>query len=157
MYKLLFVCMGNICRSPSAEGFFSHHLDKSSISDRVSTDSAGTHSYHIGNSPDSRAISEAGRFGVDISALRARKISVMDFDQFDLILAMDKHNLRLIKQLQPARSRAKLALMMEYAPSEGVEEVPDPYYGSQVDFTLMCDLLDLATKNLLRRLETDLT
>lgn len=148
--------MGNICRSPSAEGFFIHHLEGSSISDKVITDSAGTHSYHIGNSPDSRAISEAGRFGVDISGLRARKISATDFEQFDLIVAMDTHNLRLIEQLQPAHCRAKLALMMEYAPSEGREEVPDPYYGTQADFTLMCNLLDLATKKLMQLLESEL-
>jgi protein-tyrosine phosphatase len=156
MYNILFVCMGNICRSPSAEGFFCHHLKNSSISAEVSTDSVGTHSYHIGHAPDSRAIKEAELFGVDISGLRARKISIEDFEHFDLILAMDRHNLSLIEQLKPSHSRAKLALMMEYAPTEGREEVPDPYYGSQADFTLMCNLLDLATRNLLHRLESEL-
>jgi protein-tyrosine phosphatase len=148
--------MGNICRSPSAEGFFCHHLEKSSISKLVSADSAGTHSYHIGNAPDHRAISEAGQFGVDISQLRARKITASDFGRFDLIIAMDQHNLSLIEQLQPAHSHAQIALMMDYDHSEGLSEVPDPYYGSQEDFTFMCRLLDKASRNLLHKLESSL-
>lgn len=156
MYKILFICMGNICRSPSAEGFFRHHLGNSRISELVTADSAGTHSYHVGYPPDSRAIAEAGRSGVDISTLRARKIRIDDFEEFDLILAMDHHNLSLIEQLRPDSAKARTALMMEYAPTEGVNEVPDPYYGSQQDFTLMCKLLDRATRNLLVELETRL-
>ena len=148
--------MGNICRSPSAEGFFSHHLSKSGIRDRVGTDSAGTHSYHLGYPPDSRAIAEAGRFGVDISALRARRIKDSDFEQFDLILGMDHHNLSIIDAMRPEKSRADTGLMMDYEPASGLEEVPDPYYGSQQDFKLMCDLLNEATRNLLVHLESKL-
>jgi protein-tyrosine phosphatase len=152
MYNILFICMGNICRSPAAEGFFKHHLQKSTIATQVATDSAATHAYHLGNPPDPRAVAEAGHFGVDISQLRARKITQADFAQFDLILGMDQHNLAMIEQMQPGRSRAQTGLMMDYAAQAGYEEVPDPYYGTQKDFTLMCELLDQATRNLTEKL-----
>ena len=148
--------MGNICRSPCAQGFFRHHLDRSPIGARVSTDSAGTHSYHLGCSPDPRAITEAGRFGIDISHLRARKIQAADFEVFELALAMDPHNLMLMEQLRPERARADTGLMIDYVPSSGLDEVPDPYYGSQADFALMCELLDQATRNLVLQLESRL-
>ena len=148
--------MGNICRSPSAEGFFGHHLAGSRISALVSADSAGTHRYHIGRPPDSRAISAAARFGVDISGLRARAITVDDHENFDLILAMDEQNLELITQSRPGAFRAETRLMMDFAPDEGLTQVPDPYYGSQRDFALMCELLDVATANLVKELETRL-
>jgi protein-tyrosine phosphatase len=153
MYKILFVCMGNICRSPSAEGFFLHHLTNSRLRNVIETDSAGTHSYHIGHPPDTRAISEAKSFGVDISDLRARKVRITDFSDFDLILGMDHHNLGLIDNMKPMDSGAETGLMMEYDPEAGYEEVPDPYYGAQRDFRLMCELLDKATHKLLTRLE----
>jgi protein-tyrosine phosphatase len=124
--------MGNICRSPSAEGFFTHHLQKS----------------------DSRAIAEAAGFGVDISALRARRVTETDFAHFDLILGMDQHNLQLLNRMQPTQSRAKTGLMMDYAPEAGYQEVPDPYYGTHADFRLMCELLDRATQELVRQLES---
>ena len=145
--------MGNICRSPTAEGFFRHHLNNSKLKNDIDTDSAGTHSYHIGHHPDSRAIAEANGFDVDISALRARKIQSVDFEQFDLILGMDHHNLSLIDELKPFNSHAETGLMMGYDPDAGFEEVPDPYYGTQRDFKLMCKLLEKATKNLLTQLE----
>ena len=146
--------MGNICRSPTAEGFFRYHLANSTLSEQIQADSAGTHSYHIGHSPDSRAITAAAGFDVDISHLRARKIQSDDFHEFDLILAMDHHNLELITELQPHGSRAKTQLMLDYLPSQGLQEVPDPYYGSQADFNLMCDLLDQACTGLLTHLES---
>ncbi|NNE04494.1 MAG: low molecular weight phosphotyrosine protein phosphatase [Xanthomonadales bacterium] len=148
MNNILFVCMGNICRSPSAEGFFRHHLALSGKSDRFTIDSAGTHSYHIGHAPDPRAISEAARFGVDISKLRARKLVPGDFDEFDLVIGMDEHNLSLINDMKPAGSACRTALMMAWAPGHGYHEVPDPYYGDQSDFSLMCTLLDDATASL---------
>jgi protein-tyrosine phosphatase len=148
--------MGNICRSPSAEGFFMHHLAHSKISGLVGADSAATHSYHLGYPPDSRAIKEAQQFGVDIGHLRSRKVSRDDFSRFDLILGMDEHNLDILNQLQPDDSRAGTGLMMDYAPAAGYTEVPDPYYGSQEDFRLMCELLDQATRNLLVHLESEL-
>ncbi len=149
--------MGNICRSPSAEGFFRHHLDKSTIAGQVRADSAGTHSYHLGCAPDPRAITEADRFGVDISHLRARKVQASDFEAFDLALAMDRHNLMLMEQMRPAQARADTGLMIDYVPGSGLDEVPDPYYGSQRDFRLMCELLDQATRNLVQQLESRLT
>lgn len=145
--------MGNICRSPSAEGFFRHHLSGSSVQPLIDTDSAGTHSYHLGYPPDSRAIAEAEGFGVDISQLRARKVTADDFGQFDLILGMDRHNLQILDQMQPAGARGQTGLMMDYASDTGYSEVPDPYYGGQSDFQLMCELLDKATANLLSHIE----
>lgn len=145
--------MGNICRSPSAEGFFVRALNRSDIKDKVSTDSAGTHGYHIGHSPDARAVDTAADFGVDISGLRARKVSVSDFNEYDLIIAMDHDNLAILKRLKPSESRAELKMMMEYHPDKQPEEVPDPYYGGMDGFNYMCNLLDVATAGLLRDLE----
>ena len=144
--------MGNICRSPSAEGFFRHHLSAIGALERFRIDSAGTHGYHIGHAPDPRAVSEAGQFGVDISGLRARRLSVDDFSTFELIIGMDAHNLEMIESLKPASSGSRTALMMEWAPGSDYREVPDPYYGSQADFNLMCRLLDDATARLAREL-----
>jgi protein-tyrosine phosphatase len=145
--------MGNICRSPSAEGFFIQALNKSNIKNQVSTDSAGTHSYHVGQAPDARAIETAVNFGVDISGLRARKVSVSDFNQYDLIVAMDASNLADLKRIQPADSKASLVMMMDYHPDKRPEDVPDPYYGEMDGFTYMCTLLESATTGLLRETE----
>lgn len=140
--------MGNICRSPSAEGFFRHHLSRLGKENDIEVDSAGTHGYHVGHAPDPRAIHEANRFGVDISSLRARRLAPSDFDAFELIIAMDELNLSMIEAMKPAGSPCRTALMMEWAPGRGYREVPDPYYGNQSDFTLMCALLDDATSKL---------
>lgn len=153
MIKILFVCMGNICRSPSAEGFFARALDKSPHRDLVSIDSAGTHSYHVGHAPDSRAVDTASTFGVDISNLRARKVSAEDFHEFDLVIAMDKSNYSDLQAIQPVDSRAQLRMMMDYHPEGNPKDVPDPYYGGMDGFTRMCKLLDLATAGLLLEVE----
>ena len=129
MINILFVCMGNICRSPSAEGFFLNALQASKYSERVSTDSAGTHGYHVGHSPDSRAIETAANLDVDISGLRARKVSASDFDTYDLIIAMDRSNFEDLQRIQPANSKSTLKMMMHYHPEAQPDEVPDPYYG----------------------------
>ncbi len=154
MYNILFVCMGNICRSPAAEGFFCHHLERSTLAGTVSADSAGTHSYHIGNSPDPRAVDAAARFGVDISGLRARRVTTADFLHFDRIIAMDQGNLEDLRRLAPPAPKSRLELMLAHAPGAGVGEIPDPYYGSRQDFAHMCDLLDQATRGLVRALES---
>jgi protein-tyrosine phosphatase len=146
--------MGNICRSPSAEGFFTHEANKSACRDQVSVDSAGTHSYHIGHQPDSRAISTAADFGVDIGQLRARKVNHDDFYDFDLIVAMDRSNLANLQAIQPSGSPASLKMMMEFHPEGQPEEVPDPYYGEMDGFTYMCELLQAATAGLMRDIET---
>jgi len=153
MINILFVCMGNICRSPSAEGFFSNALQTSKFRGQVSTDSAGTHGYHVGHSPDARAIETALNFGVDIGGLRARKVSVSDFDTYDMIIAMDRSNFEDLQQIQPAGSKATLKMMLHYHPDGQPEDVPDPYYGGMSGFTTMCELLDSATRGLLKEVE----
>ena len=153
MFNILFVCMGNICRSPSAEGFFARALEQSVHKDLVSIDSAGTHSYHVGHAPDSRAVDTASGFGVDIAHLRARKVSVSDFHNYDLIVAMDRSNFADLQAIQPAGSSASLKMMMKYHPEGRPEEVPDPYYGGIDGFTYMCELLKSATAGLLKDVE----
>ena len=153
MINILFVCMGNICRSPSAEGFFATALQKSGFREQVSIDSAGTHGYHIGQAPDSRAVATALNFGVDISHLRARKVGAKDFDDYDLIIAMDRNNFEDLQRIRPAGSRASLQMMMQYHPEARPEEVPDPYYGGMDGFTYMCNLLEAATRGLLECIE----
>ena len=153
MINILFICMGNICRSPSAEGFFTRALEQSRYKNRVSIDSAGTHSYHLGHAPDPRAIETASGFGVDIGHLRARKVTVSDFHDYDLIIAMDHSNLADLQDIQPAGSIADLNMMMKYHPQGHPKDVPDPYYGGTDGFTYMCELLDSATAGLLKELE----
>jgi len=153
--------MGNICRSPSAEGYFRHQLSTGSGTAEIGTDSAGTHGYHIGHPPDSRAIAALGARGIDISGLRARRVVEEDFERFDLIIAMDHANLDALKWMQerelPETQRAEIRLMMEFSSRyPEVREVPDPYYGSGRDFEYMCDLLDDATLGLLGHLQQDL-
>jgi protein-tyrosine phosphatase len=152
--SVLFVCMGNICRSPSAEGFFRAHARQAGLLDRLRIDSAGTHGYHVGHPPDSRAIAEAAAFNIDISGLRARQVQARDFHEFDHIVAMDADNLRILQRLLPGEAPARLSLMMEFARDLDESEVPDPYYGNQGDFTYMCQLLDAATRGLLEHIRT---
>lgn len=154
MFNILFICMGNICRSPSAEGFFRHHLAQSRWHDQVTADSAGTHSYHTGHPPDLRAIQVAKTFGVDISALRARTVQAGDFARFDLIVPMDHVNLKSLQDIASGltgeQRKARVRLMMAYSQKyPDVSEVPDPYYGTERDFHYMCTLLDEATRELL--------
>jgi protein-tyrosine phosphatase len=156
MINILFVCMGNICRSPSAEGFFIKALQQSKHKDQISTDSAGTHGYHVGHAPDPRAAATALESCVDISQLRARKVDDSDFENFDLIIAMDQSNYTDLQRIQPANSRASVEMMMQYHPQAKPAEVPDPYYGGMDGFTYMCDLLDSATRGLLKSVEGQL-
>ena len=153
MINILFVCMGNICRSPSAEGFFANALQHSDYKDLVSIDSAGTHGYHVGHAPDSRAIETAANFGVDIAHLSARRVVTSDFHHYDLIVAMDHNNLEDLQHIQPAGSKASLKMMMTYHPDGHPVDVPDPYYGGIDGFTYMCGLLELATAGLLKDIE----
>jgi len=141
--------MGNICRSPTAEGIFRHLLRGEGFADRILTDSAGTHGYHIGEPPDERAQEAALRRGIDISDLRARRVAREDFDLFDYILAMDQENHRTLKAICPPVHRGKLKLFMEFAPDFGVREVPDPYYGGLLGFEQVFDLVEAAAFGLL--------
>ena len=153
MINILFICMGNICRSPTAEGFFARAVQNSMYKDLISIDSAGTHSYHLGYEPDSRAVDMAAKFGVEIGHLRARKVKLEDFQDFDLIIAMDRSNYSNLQAIQPGAANASLKMMMEYHPQGQPEEVPDPYYGAIDGFNYMCELLDAATAGLLRDVE----
>ena len=145
--------MGNICRSPSAEGFFASALKGSGFQDRVSIDSAGTHGYHVGHAPDPRAIDTALNFGVQIDHLRSRKVTTTDFFDYDLIVAMDRSNLSDLRRIQPSGSTAELKMMMKYHPQGQPVDVPDPYYGGMDGFTYMCELLSVATASLLKEIE----
>jgi protein-tyrosine phosphatase len=150
--RILMVCLGNICRSPTAEGVLRRLLRQEAPDLDVEVDSAGTADYHIGEPPDSRSQRAAMSRGVDLSSLRARQIALRDFARFDLILAMDRDNLRALEALRPAGSRARVQLLMEYAPSLGRLEVPDPYYGDASGFEQVLDLSTAASRGLIAAL-----
>lgn len=152
MVSVLFVCMGNICRSPTAQGVFEELLRREGLNARVRVDSAGTHAYHEGNAPDPRAQAAALRRGLDLSAQTARQVQSDDFERFDYILAMDRENLALLMERCPARSSHKVRLFLEYAPHLGIEEVPDPYYGGSAGFDRVLDMVQEAAEGLLREI-----
>ena len=149
MTRILFVCLGNICRSPTAEGVFRQLLRDEAPELRVEVDSAGTADYHIGDPPDARSQRAAARRGIDLSGLRGRQVHPSDFTRFDFILAMDRDNLRDLHAMRPANSRAGVRLFMEYAPEAGEFEVPDPYYGGSSGFEDVLDLTAAASRGLL--------
>ncbi len=152
MTRVLFVCMGNICRSPIAEGLARSYIINSELRDFVEVDSAGTHHYQVGRPPDSRARWAAAQRGVDISARRARQIELADFQRFDLILAMDRQNLAFLHDICPEHHRCKLGLFLRYAGGTAQEEVPDPYDGSTEDFENVTALIERAARGLLTAL-----
>lgn len=150
--RILFVCMGNICRSPTAEGVFRRVLATRAPDLQIEIDSAGTHDYHVGSPPDRRAIEAARRRGVDLSSLRARMVSPEDFARYDLILAMDEDNLRELRGRAPAIHHERIRLMMEFAPNASSRWVPDPYYGGAQGFEEVLDLLEEAANGLIQEL-----
>ena len=150
--SVLFVCLGNICRSPTAEGVLRHLAKQEAPSLALKIDSAGTADYHIGAPPDARSQFAALRRGIDISDLRARQVKEEDFRRFDLILAMDRQNLNALEAMRPKNSRAHLALFLEYAPSLKIPEVPDPYYGETEAFDKVLDLTTAAARGLIAAL-----
>jgi len=150
--RVLFVCMGNICRSPMAEGAFRHVVAKAGLSNRIVSDSAGTHDYHVGEPPDSRAQRAVERRGYDIRDLRGRQVSRGDFTEFDYVLAMDERNLRMLERLCPQVHAHKLKLYMEFHEDPAVREVPDPYYGGNDGFERVLDMVEKAAHGLLRHL-----
>lgn len=152
--RILFVCMGNICRSPSAEGVFRRVLQTRAPDLQVEIDSAGTHEYHVGSAPDRRAIAAASRRGIDLSSLRARHVSDEDFERFDLILAMDEDNLRELQRRARADVRDRIRLVMEFAPAAIARNVPDPYYGGPEGFEHVLDLLEEAAQGLIDHLRS---
>lgn len=145
--KVLFVCLGNICRSPSAEAVFSHKVAEANAHKLIHIDSAGTAGYHVGESPDQRACEFAKRRGYSMDTLQARQVSSEDFERFDYIIAMDNSNLANLRKLQPHNSKARLNLMLSYAGLN--KEVPDPYYGGDQGFETVLDLLEQACDGLL--------
>lgn len=151
--SILFVCMGNICRSPTAEGVFLAKARAAGLLDSLRVESAGTHLHHVGEAPDPRAQAYASKRGFDLSTQRARQVKAEDFVKFDLILAMDRHNLALLEAACPAQYRHKLGLLMRYAQHTEVAEVPDPYYDGGRCFDLVLDYIDDATEGLLHNLQ----
>lgn len=147
--SVLFVCMGNICRSPTAHGVFRKLLVDRELTHQIATDSAGTHAYHVGNPPDQRAQATATRRGIDLSDLRARQVQETDFYDFDYILAMDLDNYESLSRLCPEGMQQRLYLFMDFAADMGVQEVPDPYYGGARGFEQVFDLVDAAARGLL--------
>jgi len=141
--------MGNICRSPTAEGVVRVYMERAGLTPEVELDSAGTHGYHIGKPPDDRARKTAAERGYDLSALRARQVSEFDFVRFDRILAMDRDNLHLLRQACPAEHRHKLGLLLDYSRNFTEREVPDPYYGGAEGFEHVLDLVEDAASGLI--------
>jgi protein-tyrosine phosphatase len=155
MIKVLFVCMGNICRSPTAQGTFEKVVKEANLEKKIFIDSAGTHAYHVGEQPDPRSQSTAKNRGLDLSKQRARKVSLEDFEEFDYILAMDKDNLFSLRLICPDEHLDKIKLFLDYAPESGFKEVPDPYYGGEKGFELVFDLTIAASKGLLETIRRD--
>jgi len=154
-YKVLFVCLGNICRSPAAENIMNHLIDQANLSDRILCDSAGTSSYHIGSSPDRRMTHTANQRGIKMAG-KARQFKPEDFEQFDLILAMDQENYTNILRLDPlAKYPHKVKLMCEFCRHHPLKEVPDPYYGGTEGFNQVIDLLLDACEGLLESIIKD--
>ncbi len=151
--KVLFVCMGNICRSPTAHGVFRDLVEREGLHDHVYVDSAGTHAYHVSEPPDTRAQQAALKRDVDLGDLRARKAIEADFVEFDYILAMDESNYSDLLAIAPAGHEDKLTLFLDYAPHLGVKEVPDPYYGGNNGFERVLDLIEAASEGLLNDLK----
>lgn len=149
--SILFVCMGNICRSPTAEGVFRHHVAEAGLSERIVVDSAGTHAYHVGSPPDRRAHAAAERRGISLVDIRARRVSDEDFERFDYIIAMDEDNVAHLKDEAPAQYHSKVRLFLEFS-SSGQREVPDPYYGGAAGFERVLDLVEDASRGLLETL-----
>lgn len=152
MVRVLFVCLGNICRSPTAEGVFRHVVERAGLKDRIEIDSAGTHAYHIGDPPDLRSQEAARRRGIDLSSLRGRKATAEDIERFDYILAMDAENLANLQAICPVGLEEKVRLFLEFAPNRPEREVPDPYFGGESGFERVLDMIEEAAHGLLAHL-----
>ena len=151
--RVLMVCMGNICRSPTAQGVLAHRAALAGLGDWLQVDSAGTHDYHVGAPPDGRAQVHALRRGVDLSGQRARQLTARDFQDFDLVLVMDDRNERAARALCPAADRAKLRRLTDFCRQHSMGEVPDPYYGGDAGFERVLDLIEDACDGLIAALK----
>lgn len=147
--SILFICMGNICRSPTAEGVFRRMAEEAGVLDRLVVDSAGTHDYHVGKAPDDRAQEAAHRRGYDLSSLRGRQVSLRDFEKFDYILAMDRENLASLLRICPREHQHKVRLFLSFSHRFTNLEVPDPYYGGRQGFDQVLDMVEDAARGLL--------
>lgn len=156
MVKVLFVCTGNICRSPTAEGVFRALVEREGLADRITTDSAGTHAYHVGEPPDLRSMDAARMRGVELKELRARQVKVADFDEFDLVLAMDRSHYGLLLGRCPPERQDCLALFLAFAPELNQLDVPDPYYGGVDGFEKVLDMIEAGAAGLLAHIRDHL-
>ena len=145
--------MGNICRSPTAEGVFRHVLTKAGLAERVRVDSAGTHAYHVGEPPDRRSQAAAERRGITLADIRARRVDESDFSVFDYVVAMDRLNLHTLAEIAPVELHSRLSLFLDYG-SGSEQEVPDPYYGGASGFERVLDLIEEASRGLLETLRS---
>lgn len=153
MTSVLFVCLGNICRSPTAHGIFESMVRERGLSDRITVDSCGTGDWHIGQAPDRRATEEAAKRGYSLEHLRARQVRYSDFNEFDYIIAMDEQNLADLAAMCPADFSGTLSLFLPFAPDNPVDDVPDPYYGGPEGFTVVLDMVEAASEGLLQEIE----
>lgn len=156
MIRVLFVCMGNICRSPTAEGIFRAMVEGAGLDHHVEIDSAGTHGYHVGEPPDSRAQAAARERGVEIGNQRARKFQKDDFEEFDYVLAMDRRNHAILLGLCPPERKDRLHLFLNFAAETQAHDVPDPYYGNVNRFDLVLDLVEQGATGLLAEIQAAL-
>lgn len=157
MIKVLFVCTGNICRSPTAEGVFRALVEREGLDHAIGVDSAGTHGYHVGEPPDARSCQAASRRGIELSGLRARKVKASDFNEFDVVLAMDRGHHQILKQLCPNGREERLFLFMDFAPHWGIRDVPDPYYGGGDGFEKVLDMIEHGSTALLEHIRKNMT
>lgn len=153
--KVLFVCLGNICRSPTAQGVFEYRVRDAGLADRIIIDSAATGAFHVGNPPDPRTVAAAARRGYDLSAQRARQVRPEDFHHFDFILPMDRMNLGNLKALQPKDFQGHLGLFMDFSRQRQYGQVPDPYSGDADGFELVLDLIEDAAEGLLAHIRRE--
>ena len=149
---VIFICMGNICRSPTAEAVFRHQVEQAGLAEQILIDSAGTHDYHIGDPPDARTQRAAKLRGYDMSQLRGRQVVAGDFYRFDYVLAMDEANLDILKRLRPRDAQSHLGLFLEFAERQTEREVPDPYFGGADGFERVLDMVEDAAAGLLKHI-----
>lgn len=149
MVRVLFVCLGNICRSPTAEGVFRALVESQGLTGKIEIDSAGTHAYHVGEGPDPRAQEAAARRGVDLSRQRGRRATAADIEEFDYVLAMDEDNYANLLHIAPMQYESRVRLLMAFAPERPEDEVPDPYFGGEGGFDRVLDMIEDATRGLL--------
>ena len=154
MIRVLFVCLGNICRSPTGEGVFKSLVEREGLSNSISIDSAGTAAYHIGESPDQRSQAAAKRRGINLDGQRARRVKALDFQEFDYLLAMDADNHANLMRMCPAGSEHKVHLMLDFGEGTEGQDVPDPYYVGGDGFEIVLDLIENASNGLLHDIRT---